>query len=48
MNEEFYKYVVKKLNIVDVIKSYISLELDEDFYYGYCPFHGKKGQKLPF
>ncbi len=46
MNAEFYNHVVKSLKIADVIKSYMPLELDEGFYYGYCPFHPRTGQKL--
>lgn len=46
MNSEFYNHVVKSLKIADIIKSYMPLELDEGFYYGYCPFHPRTGQKL--
>ena len=46
MTAEFYNHVVKSLKIADVIQSYMPLELDEGFYYGYCPFHPRTGQKL--
>ena len=46
MNAEFYNHVKKSLKIADVIKSYMPLELDEGFYYGYCPFQPRTGQKL--
>lgn len=46
MNNEFYNHVKKSLKIQDVIKEYLPLELDDGFYYAYCPFHERTGQKL--
>lgn len=46
MDIELVRHVCKTLKIVDVIKEYQKLELDEDLYYGDCPFHVKKGQKI--
>jgi DNA primase len=46
MDMNLMRHVSKTVKIVDVIKSYQSLELDEDLYYGNCPFHVKKGQKI--
>lgn len=46
MNSEFYNHAKKSLKIQDVIKEYLPLELDDGFYYAYCPFHARTGQKL--